>query len=84
MMAVVPHTRVLAWQGVLWRAHEAGIGNTTDRWQDKEARCARLFGRVFSEGYVTNWRCARARCSLWQQRSANKFNTIVRCAGLWS
>jgi hypothetical protein len=83
-MAAKSHNRVLAWHGVSLRARKGGAGNTTDRWQDKGARCARLFGRVFSEGYVTNWRCVRARCSLWQQRSANKFNTIVRCAGLRS
>jgi hypothetical protein len=79
MIVVVSHIRVLAWQGVLWRAHEAGIGNTTDRWQDKGARCMRLFGRVFSSGYVTNSRGAPEKRSLHQHRYGNKFNIFARC-----
>jgi hypothetical protein len=82
MMAVVPHTRALACLGELRRAHKAGIGNTTDRWQDKGARCARLFGRVFSRGYVTNSRGAPEKRRLRQQRYGNRFNSFTRCAGL--
>jgi hypothetical protein len=81
-MAAKSHDLVLAWHGVSLRARKGGAGNTTDRWQDKGARCARLFGRVFSRVYVTNVRGALARCSLWQQRTASKFHIIVRCAGL--
>ena len=81
-MAAKSHNRVLAWHGVTLRARKDGAGNTTDRWQDKGARCARLFGRVFSRGYVTNSRCAPDKRRLRQQRYGNKFNSFTRCAGL--
>ena len=80
MMVVMSHNRALAWYGVLWRAHKGGTGNITDRWQDKEARCARLFGRVFSKGYLTNSRGAPEKRSLHQQRYSNKLNIFPRCA----
>jgi hypothetical protein len=80
MMAVVPHTRALACLGELRRAHKAGIGNTTDRWQDKGARCALRFGCVFSRGYVTNSRGVPDKRSLHQHRYSNKFNILTRCA----
>lgn len=80
-MAVKSHNRVLAWYSVSLRARKGGAGNTTDRWQDKGARCARLFGRVFSRGYVTNSRGAPHKRSLLQYRYGNKFNIFTRCAG---
>jgi hypothetical protein len=80
MMAVAPHTRALACLGELRRAHKAGIGNTTDRWQDKEARGVLAVGRVFSRGYVANSRCALDIRSLWHQRFINLYNIFARCA----
>jgi hypothetical protein len=79
-MATKSHNRVLAWHGVTLRVRKDGAGNTTDRWQDKGARCARLFGRVFSSGYVTNSRGVPDRRSLHQHRYSNKFNILTRCA----
>jgi hypothetical protein len=81
MIAVVSHNRTLALYGVLLRARKGESGNTTDRWQDKGARCARLFGRVFSRGYMTNSRGAPGKRSLHQHRYGNRFNILTRCAG---
>jgi hypothetical protein len=82
MTALVSHNRALAWHFPLRRARKGGAGNTTDRWQDKGARCVRLFGRVLSRGYVTNSRGVLDKRSLRQQRYGNKFNSFTRCAGL--
>jgi hypothetical protein len=79
-MAAKYHNRVLAWHGVSLRARKGGADNTTDRWQDKGARCARLFGRVFSRGYVPNSRGAPEKRSLHHHRYGNKFNILTRCA----
>jgi hypothetical protein len=81
-MAAKSHNRVLAWHGETLRARKGGAGNTTDRWQDKGARCALRFGRVFSRGYVTNSRGAPEKRSLHQHRYGNKLNAFTRCAGL--
>lgn len=81
-MAAIARNRRLARHGVSWNARGGSAGNTTDRWQDKGARCALRFGCVFSRGYVTNSRCAPDKRSQRQQRYRNKFNSFTRCAGL--
>jgi hypothetical protein len=80
MIVVVSHIRVLAWQGVLWRAHEAGIGNTTDRWQDKGARGVLGVGRVFSRGYGAYSHRVCHKRSLRHFRFLISFNYFARCA----
>jgi hypothetical protein len=82
MTALVRHNLSLEWNGAWWRARKGGAGNTTDRWQDKGARCARLFGRVFSMVYVMISRGAPDTRSLLQHLYGNKFNSFTRCAGL--
>jgi hypothetical protein len=81
-METVSFNRVKARHRALWRVSRGGTGHTTDRWQDKGARCVRLFGRVLSRGYVTNSRGAPDKRNLRQQRCGNKINTVTRCAGL--
>jgi hypothetical protein len=80
-MAAKSHDRVLAWHGVSLRARKGGAGNTTDRWQDKEARCALAVGCLISRGYVTNSRCAPEKRSLRNQRFINLYSTFARCVG---
>ena len=80
MMAVVPHTRALACLGELRRAHKAGIGNTTDRWQDKGARGVLGVGCVISSGYGANSHRARHKRSLRHFRLPIEFNCLARCA----
>ena len=82
MTETVSFNRVKAWHRALWRVSRGASGNITDRWQDKGARGARLFGRVFSRVYVTNSRCALVKRGPLQQRSPNCFNVISRCVGL--
>jgi hypothetical protein len=82
MIVVVSHIRVLAWQGVLWRAHEAGIGNTTDRWQDKGARCVSLSGRVISRVYGAKSHRVWHKRSLRIFRLPIEFKCLTRCVGL--
>ena len=82
MMETVSFKRVTAKHSASRRVLGGGSGHTTDRWQDKGARCARLFGRVFSRGYVTNSRGVLDKRRLRQQRYGNKFNSFTRCAGL--
>jgi hypothetical protein len=81
-MATKSRNRVPAWPSELRRARKGGAGNTTDRWQDKGTRCARLCGREFSRGYVTNSRGAPDKRSQRQHLYGNKFNSFTRCAGL--
>ena len=81
-METVSFNHLKAWHRALRSVSRGGTGHTTDRWQDKEARCARLFGRVFSRGHVKNSRCAPDKRRLRQQRYGNKFNSFTRCAGL--
>jgi hypothetical protein len=81
-MAAKYHNRVLAWHGVSLRARKGGADNTTDRWQDKGARCAPGSGRVCSRVYVTSSRGAPNKRSLPHYRYGNTFNSVTRCAGL--
>jgi hypothetical protein len=81
-METVSFNRLKGRHRALWRVSRGGTGHTTDRWQDKGARCMRLFGRVFSNGYVTNSRGAPEKRSQRQHLYGNKFNSFTRCAGL--
>jgi hypothetical protein len=80
MIVMVCHNRVLAWNGASWRARKGGAGNTTDRWQDKEARGALGVGCVFSRGYGAKSNRVCHKRGLRLRRSFNKFNAFARCA----
>jgi hypothetical protein len=79
-MAAMSHNRVLAWPSELRRVQKVVIGHTTDRWQDKGARCALAVGCVFSRGDVANSRCALDIRSLRHQQFPNLYNIFARCA----
>lgn len=70
--------------GVPWRIMASAQGkrsNTTERWQDKGARCALRFGRVFSGPYAAILRGAPVLRSLRPLQFHKKISVVARCAG---